>query len=149
MTEPTDSRQALIALLENATRHVDVLSPDLAPTLLNDEVVISCLTELVRRGRQTRIRLLVTRVRPLKEMGHRLLALALRVPSTVNLHELERHPEWPQDTVIVVDRQAGMYSGAEDTAFRTLDGAAAARSQAERFDRLWTASAPSPELRRL
>jgi len=143
------SRESLLALLADTSRQVDILSPQLESALLDNDALCEHLTRLARRGRYTRIRVLVTEIKPLIETGHRLIALARRLKTAMEVRTLEYHPEWNGETVVLLDRSTGLRLKARDKQSRVIDSRAEAQRLAEQFDRLWLASHPTPELRHI
>lgn len=143
-----NTRAALVALLEGASRHVDIMSPALEPALLNHEDVTSALAQLARRGRQSRLRLIATTADPAVMEAHRLLALARRLPSSCQVRVVSEHPEWNEETAIIVDRSSCLLVIPRDRRVQMLDSRSEAQRWAERFERLWQAGSESPELRR-
>jgi hypothetical protein len=150
MSEPPVIQQiqdALLSMLADTSRHVDILSTTLEPLVLDNEAVAGALTQLARRGRNTRIRMIVADLRPLLDSGHHLLALSRRLSTAMTLQLLPQHSEWQGETLILCDRSQGMTLKLSEHRWRALHSPAEANSEAERFDRLWLASEPSPELR--
>lgn len=142
-----NARETLVAQLEQASRHVDILSPSLEPHLLDDQAVVDALTRLARRGRQSRIRILVSGIEPVEMAAHKLLAVARRLSTAVTVKVLDTHPEWNGETVVLVDRSSGLLVSTQERRAHTLADRAEAQRWAERFERLWLAGHESPELR--
>lgn len=144
-----EARERLLAMLSATSRHVDILSPQLEPLLLDDDEVATALVKLARRGRNTRIRILLAEFRPALESGHRLLALSRRLSTAISLRVLPEHSEWNGETVVVCDRSRGLLLKLDEHRWLPLETTPDAAREAERFDRLWLAGEPSPELRQL
>ena len=89
--------------------------------------------------------------RGLMGRGHRLLALARRIPSLVQIRKIEDHPDWNGQTVIIRDRDGVLYQsgGAEHEGFYEPDSRVAAEKHLELFNELWRYSVQDPELRTL
>ena len=145
----SDARERLLAMLSETSRHVDILSPQLEPLLLDDDEVMTALVRLARRGHNTRIRVLLAELRPVLESGHRLLALGRRLSTAVTVRVLSEHSEWNGETAAICDRREGLLLNLSEHRFRPLDTAPDGMREAERFDRLWLAGETSPELRQL
>ena len=143
------NRESLLALLADTSRQVDILSPQLESALLDNDVLCEHLTRLARRGRHTRIRVLVTEIKPLIETGHRLIALARRLKTAMEIRTLEYHPQWNGETVVLLDRSTGLLLKARDKQSRVIESRPEAQRLAEQFDRLWSSSHPTLELRHL
>lgn len=142
-----ETRQGLLDTLADTTRHVDILSPDLEPPLLDDDSVISALTQLVRRGSRSRIRLIVAQLDAKIVGSHRLVLLAKRLTSAIELRVLDDHPEWPNATWVICDQVAGVVVSTPKRQSRPITGRAEARVMTDQFERLWQSAELSPEMR--
>ena len=142
-----ETRQGLLETLADTTRHVDILSVDLAPLLLDDDSVISALTQLVRRGPRSRIRLLVSRLDGKMVGSHTLVLLAKRLTSAIELRVLDDHPEWPNATWVICDQAAGVVVNTPKRLSRTITGRAEAKIMSDQFERLWQSAELSPEMK--
>ena len=70
-------------LLADATRDVAIYTRDLDPPLLDVAPVLDALRRIALSGRGARIRVIVHEPRKALADGHRLIALAQRLPSVV------------------------------------------------------------------
>lgn len=143
----TAARSSLVAQLEDAIRHVDILSPAMEPALLDRDEVAQQLIRLARRGRQSRIRVLINDFEPAQLEAHRLLRLTRRLPTAFSLKVLREHPEWNGETIVLTDRSKGLMVIPRDRRVQVIDSRPDAQRWAEQFDRLWLAGDDSPELR--
>jgi predicted GNAT family N-acyltransferase len=147
--------QALAATLEllGDTRHqVAIFSRDLDPMLLDVPAALEDLKRIALSGRTASIRVLVQEPRLPATRGHRLIALAQRLPSLVQL----RTPLEPADLAL---SPAFMLNDRGGYLLRPLasryegEGSSSApgrhRELLRAFDDIWERSAPSVELRAL
>ncbi len=136
-------------LCAGARRSLCLQAPALDHRVFDRPALLDAVSALARDGRQTGIRILVADVRPLIQRGHRLLALARRLPSSVQIRRLSEHPEWNGETVLIRDRDGLLLLPAGDSGrgiYRPEDRPAAT-ARLELFDELWRAGAADPELR--
>lgn len=147
--EPFD--ELLVKLCSSAVRQLSILSPRLDHAVFDRPELVAALSALVRSSRQTQVRILVNDSRAVVARGHRLLVLARRLPSSVKLHSLARHPDWNGQTVVVRDRDGVLYKpgDSDHEAFYEPDSRASTQAHLELFDDLWRLSAQDPELRAL
>jgi len=140
-----------IQLCDEALRHICILSPDLDHAAFDNEQLAASLTALVRRSRQTTVRILIADSRALVSRGHRLLNLSRRLPSAIALQKLAEHPDWNGETVVIRDRDGVLYKpgGSEHDGFYEPGSRASTRKHLELFEELWRHSAPDVELRTL
>ena len=143
------TRQSLQLALTQTSRHVDIMSPQLVSELFDNDAICEQLTRLARRGRFTRIRILVHEIKPLIESGHKLVALAGRLKTAIEIRVLEYHPEWRDETLIVLDRSEGLLLKARDNHSRMISTRPEAKRLSEHFDRIWQASHETLEFRHL
>ena len=148
---PSPFDERIVALADTAARYLYILSPRLEHQVFDNPDLVAALSELARRSRQTEIRLLISDTRALVNRGHRLLALARRLPTTVQVRKLAHHPEWKGQTLVIRDRDGMLYKPAESDkeAFYWDDSRAEVQPQLELFEDLWRYSTEDPELRSL
>lgn len=146
---PSPFDELVVELAETASRYLYILSPGLDHTVFNNAGLVHALSELARRSRQTEIRILISDSRGLVARGHRLLALARRMPSSVRIQKIEHHPAWKEQTVVIRDRDGLLYKPGDSNtkAFYQPDSSAAAQPHIELFEELWRYSGEDPELR--
>lgn len=137
------------ALAADASREICVLSPDLDHRAFDNREFADALSALARRSRQSRVRILVSDYRPMVQRGHRLLALARRLPSSIVLQQLDEHPDWKGETLVIKDRSGVLCKPAEadKAAFCEPDSRARTERYLELFEELWRHSAPHIEFR--
>ena len=82
--------------------------------------------------------------------GHRLLNLARRLPSSITIHTLARHPEMTGETLVIRDLDGVLFMPADEgPGFYEPDSRSSAQHQIDKFDALWQRGVPDPQLRRL
>jgi len=148
---PQPFDQLLVELCRSAARQIFILSPRLDNEVFDNAELVEALSALVRSSRQTRVRILISDSRGLVARGHRLLALARRLPSSVEIQKLAEHPDWKGQTVIIRDRNGVLYKpgGSDHDGFYEPDSRASTQQHLELFEELWRHSAPDIELRSL
>ena len=80
-----DAVAAVLSLLGDARHTMAFYTRELDPGLLDSEPVLQALRELSMRGRGAELRLLVQEPQAALRDGHRLIALAQRLPSVIRL----------------------------------------------------------------
>ena len=140
-----------VELCSSAAREVCILSPTLDNAAFDNADLVDALGVLIRSSRQTRVRILVADSRALVARGHRLLSLARRMPSSVQLQKLAEHPQWKNETIVICDRDGVLYTRGEgeQDGFYEPSSRSSTRQHLELFEELWRHSAQDPELRSL
>ena len=150
-----DRDQAIAAiadLLADASHEVAIYSRDLDPALLDLPPIVDAIRRVALSGRRARVRILVQEPRRPLADGHRLIALAQRLPSLIEFRTPEdEHDRQYASAFLINDRRGYL--------FRTLatrnegEGSTYAPGRhaqlREYFDQVWERSAPSEELRKL
>ena len=149
---PRPVDQLVLAQASLAVRELRILSPRLDARLFDREALNTALHALLWRSRMSRIKILVRDARALAERGHRLLNLARRLPTGIEMRCLrEPHPDWPDDTLILRDRDSvlALPASEDDPGFYRPRDRAQAALAVERFEELWRAGDADPEFRAL
>lgn len=149
-TSETDTNLMLIDELEDFSKHslkvveasrreILLLSDTLDPALYNNENFYQRVLDLARSDRTVQIKILVKDVRPIVEMGHRLLNLARRLSSKVEIRKLLIQPEKASITYLIGDRKALLYMHEEKVynGFVNYEAAQECKSLADEFTYLW------------
>jgi predicted GNAT family N-acyltransferase len=143
---------ATLALLAGARHEVAIHTRDLDPALLDAAPVLEEIRRVALSGRRAQVRILVHEPRRAVAEGHRLVALAQRLPSTIALRTPvdERDLQYPS---------AFLLTDARGYLFRPLasrlegEGSTYAPGRhaqlRELFDQVWERSEPSADLRQL
>ncbi len=146
----SDCCDAVAALIRSARRTVLILSPTLDQAVFANRECLSAISELARRSRSARVRILVEDTKAIAEMAHPLLELARRLPSKVEMRRLADDAA-PRRSFVVVDQEAVWVQPDPDayTGWSNLHDRVEARRLIEAFTTLHEHSTDDPELRLL
>ena len=150
--EEVPCRDALLAVLASAERSIAILSPDLDGRIFGTPDCVDILSRFARRAAVPHVRILVEDARSLAESGHRLLALAHRLPSKITIRRVPADGPEPlrRSFAVVDDRALWVVPDRESYAgFANDNDRVEARRLCEEFDRLFDRSSEDPELRAL
>ncbi len=144
--------QACDDVLGRARRTVDVLAPDLDPLLLDRAPTLDALARLTRGSRFTRIRVLFYDSSRAIRAGHRLIHLARRFPSYIQLRRAAPDHREENCAWLAVDGSHLLWRpdhtlAAEGHVF--TEEAGQARKVLRGFDHWWQYSESEPALREL
>ncbi|MGA9342060.1 MAG: GNAT family N-acetyltransferase [Rhodanobacteraceae bacterium] len=153
--ETDDRAEALSAMLDilgDASHQIAIFTRDLDPDLLDVADTLDQLKRIALSGRGARIRIVVQEPRLPVAKGHRLLAMAQRLPTVVQL----RTPLEPQDigttSAFVLNDRGGYWYRPFADRFEGEGSTFALARHRElllRFDETWERSETSIELRAL
>jgi predicted GNAT family N-acyltransferase len=151
-TDRDEAIAAIADLLADAKYEIAIYSRDLDPVLLDLPAIIEAIKRVALSGRRARVRILVQEPKKPLADGHRLVALAQRLPSLIELRTpQDEHDRQYASAFLINDRRGYL--------FRTLasrhegEGSTYAPGRhaqlREYFDQVWERSVPSEELRQL
>ena len=162
MTEGDGTRQALADLesfrdacddlLEHARRTLRIVAPHLDLSLLSRAAVSTRLADMTRISRFTDIRILFSDSLLAMKHGHRLIELARRFPSYINMRQLPQDLRDMADAWMLADDQALLWRPDHHRYANGLyvtENSSEATRLCRHFDDWWERSQPDPELRQL
>jgi predicted GNAT family N-acyltransferase len=138
-------------LVASANRQLRIFSPRLDHEVFDRESMVDAVSALARNSRYCDIRILICDSKPIVKLGHRLLTLARRLPSSIHIQKLAKYPDLPTDSFVISDSNGIIYKplDADREGFYEPDSAATAKRFIDQFDELWHRSTPDRELRTL
>lgn len=148
-TLPEEARGHALALFRQASRSINIYTPDLEPWLYNNSHVQQACSHFLLAHPRNRLRILVCDTGRAVQEGHRLLALARRLTS--KLHMRKVNPEYPREdgAFIVVDNRSLLVRPKADqqAGYALYNDPGKARHQLSLFDQAWDHSISDPDLR--
>lgn len=91
--ELEDFTKHSVQVVEASRREVLLLSKTLDPAIYNNEPFYQSILDLARSDRNVQVRILVKDIQPVVEQGHRILNLARRLSSKVEIRKLLSRPQ--------------------------------------------------------
>jgi predicted GNAT family N-acyltransferase len=148
---PQPFAQLTVAQARLARREIALLSPTLDRAIFEQDALVDALRALIRHSNQSRVRILVRDLRGVVGQGHRLLQLAQRLPSRIELRRLAEHPDWEDDSLVLRDRSGVLthHGGDRSSGSYRPDDRGRAATALSRFEELWRVGTVDPEFRRL
>lgn len=146
-----DCGAAALRLLAGARGRVRILPqpPDLR--YLTDAAVVAALRGLLVGSRRAQLEMLLPPELARDDLGRPLWDLARRLTSAVTVHRLADEDAQLSEAWLTVDRRGYLYRPQAErlSGQASLDQPPRARELDQRFEALWLASEPDPDLRRL
>lgn len=146
-----DNRHAVMLLASQAHRRIDLFTPDLEPALYDQSPFLDALTRLCLSSPRARVRVLAKDFERAVKEGHRLVELARRLSSYVEMRKVHSDYQENNEAFLLVDdygllhrrhaaRFEGRCSGKAPLEVRRLRAF---------FGEVWERSEPHADLRRL
>lgn len=144
-------RSACAELARAARRELVIFSRDLDPRYYDDLPFLAEIQRLALERPQLPVRALVMEPRAPISQGHRLIELARRLTSRVQIRKVADDDRDRIDAYLVADRRGYCLRPLADQreAFHAPDSPAEARRLCADFERMWELAEPDTELRRL
>lgn len=134
-----------------ACRALDIVTADLEPAIYDQRDLLDAVQRLALASPRTRVRILVRNPQPAVTRGHRLLELARRLPSSIEIRvpALE-HADYAA-AFFVADATGVVYRVQAERYEATVNfhDPRQARQLLHEVDEMWQVAKPDPNLRRL
>lgn len=144
-----DIRQHALAMIEQARRSLCIYTPDLEPWLYDHSSIQQACSRFLLAHPRNRLRILSGDSSRTLRQGHRLIALARRLTS--NLQIRKRHPEYTvQTSAFLIADDCGLLFRPEPEQYSghaLYCNPSRACQQQRQFDTAWDHSLSDPDLR--
>jgi predicted DNA-binding protein with PD1-like motif len=151
LSSAADNHDVTLAMIRQARREIYLLSYDLDSMILDHEDIISALSDFARDNRFSHVHILLQTPEKAMRHGHRLVSLAQRLSSSIQIHQPGEEHRSVIESFIVVDgigvirRQfADRFEG-----IANFKAPIDARDMRAHFVSMWERSTPEIRLRRL
>ena len=150
----SDLAAAVLTVAQSAKRILRIRSVHLDRAVFDTAELEATISKLARRHAQCQVRILIADPQAFAANSHRLLTLARRLPTPVQLRAVRSasgESAESQATYVVADEKAVFMQVHSDAsnAFIDLAASAEARNLALEFDQAWDRAVDHPELREL
>jgi len=146
-----DNRQAAVMVAASARRDLVLLTRDLEPLLYDKDEFISAVQTLATRSRFSRIRVVTIDPGPSIRAGHRLIGLAQRFSSYIEIRRAGEAHTGLAESFLVADESGLLYRpiATRYEGFADAHAPLEARLHLKEFEGIWEQAEPDPEFRRL
>lgn len=141
----------LLRCLDAPRRRLVILSQQLDHGLFDQEPLVEAVSRFARRSPAVEARILIADASHIVARGHRLVELARRLDSRIEIRRMAADSGPGEETFVTWDER-GLFlmpDFRDYTALVNLYDPVQARKRLEQFDQLWARSVPDPELRTL
>jgi len=147
----TDNREAAVAVVAVAKRELILFSHDLEPLLYDKEDFLKLVQALATRSRMSRIRIVCKDPGASIRAGHRLIALAQRFSSYMEVRRASEDHQQLAESFLVADEEAMLYRPVATgyAGYTDTHSPMEARKLLRQFADIWERAEPDPEFRRL
>jgi len=146
-----DNREAAAAVAAAARRELVLFSHDLEPLIYDKDGFTGAVQALATRSRMSRIRVVSIDPGAAVRAGHRLIALAQRFSSYIEVRRASKDHSQLAETFLVADEEALLFRpiASRYEGYADLHAPLKAREYRKQFEDIWEKAEPDPEFRRL
>ena len=145
----TRPREVALDLVQQAQRHVRILSNALDPDIYDNAELAAALSQLVRNYRGADIRILIVDSSGLAQTSHALVALAKRLSSAIKIRKINAPNEVLPENYLIADGRGLLCLSLRETALSWADynNKPLANEYTQTFDEMWNHAQEDPYLR--
>lgn len=145
------NRLAAVSLVQQTRRSLDMISRDLDTKIYAHPDFVDAIRQVVVAQRRIRVRILVQDTQPLISRGHRLVTLARRLNSFIELRVPDEEHQSYNSAYLIADRVGTLFRPVADRYEGTacFNDPREARGLTELFENMWESAEPDPNLRDL
>lgn len=146
-----ESREIATQMVQQCSRYLDIISRGLDPAVYDTPEFSEAVKDLALRSRYSRIRIVIIDVDAMLHRGHRLLNLAQRLTTFIEIRTPGPDHLGLNEAMLIADGAGVIYRRLSDR----FDGTAnfndksLARELLQRFDEIWEKATIDSNLRRL
>jgi hypothetical protein len=143
--------QASVALLGQTRRTLEIVSRHLDPAIYDTREFTDALTQCVLDSRRARIRIIVMDSTPIAGSGHRMIPLAQRLSSYIEIRNPGRQHASYNSAFLLADQTGSIYRTLADRFEGVVNfgDRRAAQGLIDLFEEMWPLAVPDPNIRRL
>lgn len=143
-------RVAALSMARQAARSIDIVSRQLDPPIYDDAGFCEAVSRLVTGSRRARVRVLVRNTEPVVKGGHRLVALAQRLTTFIEIRVPAKEYDDYNAAFMVVDSAGVIYRALSDRyeANVNFNDPRSAQDLSRQFEEMWQTATPDANLRR-
>lgn len=150
-SSPEELKTLTSSMVSQASHKVRILSHHLNREIYDYEPIREALSKLARTNARSLIELLIVDEHSVVVSTPRLLELARRLPSSIQLKVINKAYPYDESAMVLVDRCGVIYQKEHSIyeGFANFNSAGRNKQLSEIFDQLWNHAQESQELRQL
>jgi len=147
-----EHKAASLALLDQASRSIDILSYDLEAKIYDNREMYNRIRKFAILNRHSHIRILIHDAKPIVQKGHILIELIQRLTSSIEIRRLSTQDKHHLSQGFMIADKTGYILRPEALRFEghvEFNNRYTARELSSDFESAWQRAEFEPELRRL
>ena len=146
-----ENEKLVLGLVQQASLALNIFTRNLDPGLFDHDFFADAVSSLARRSNRARIRILLMDEEPAIKYGHRLIDLARRLSSSIEIRIINEDYRHRNHAFVTVDNCGYSYRELADRneSISNFNDPGRTRELVDEFNEIWEHSHSSAELRRL
>jgi len=146
-----DNAEAALALVKQCNQKLAIISHDLDPFVYDQAEFVEAVRRLALKGRYVDIRILVFEPALIVRKGHKLVDLAGKISSYIEIHKPSSQYKKFNEAVLIADEVGYLFRESADRYKGTVNfnGRRESKYMLEVFNTMWATSKPDPNFRRM
>jgi len=143
-------RLAAVSMARQAARSIEIVSRQLDPQMYDDDDFCQAVSRLVTGSKRARVRVLLRQIEPVVKGGHRLINLAQRLSSFIELRVPAPEYDDYNGAFLIVDGAGIIERKLSDRFEATVNfnDPRTAQELSRHFEEMWQTATPDMNLRR-
>lgn len=146
-----DNASAMLSLISQARKTIDLFTHDLSPNLLDSIEITESIKYFIRISRNSHFRILICNPEDIAKRGHRLIELSRQFSSFISIRKTYEEYQSTPFSLLMVDEKAMVYRPDHHEYYGVVNFNTRyeCRQQGAFFNTVWELSEPASALRRL
>ncbi len=146
-----DNAEAALALVKQCNQKLAIISHELDPFVYNQPEFVEAVRQLALKGRYVDIRILAFEPEIIVRKGHKLVDLAAKISSYIEIRKPSSQYKSFNEAVLIVDEVGYLFRESVER-YRgkvNFNGRRESKYMLEVFNSMWDTSKPDPNFRRM
>ena len=146
-----DNAKAALALVKQCNQKLAIISHELDPFVYNQPEFVEAVRKLALKGRYVDIRILAFEPELIVRKGHKLVELATKISSYIEIRKPSSQYKSFNEAVLIVDEVGYLFRESIER-YRgkvNFNGRRESKHMLEVFNSMWNTSKPDPNFRRM
>lgn len=151
LTTREENRTAALLLAQQATRKLDIFTPDMETFIYDTDDFAQAVTRFALSSQHARMRILTLDIDPAVKYGHRLIEVSRKLSTYIEIKHAHEDYRSALDCYLLVD-DSGLLQRTVASRFEgicSMHQPVEVRRLREQFNDMWERSHQTPEFRRL
>lgn len=146
-----DNAEATLELVKQCKQKLAIISHELDPLVYDQADLVEAMRQLALKGRNVQIRIIVFEPEMIVRRGHKLVDLAAKVSSFIEIRKVAKEYKSFNESVLIADNSGYLYRESIERYKGKLNfnGRRESKHLLDAFNTMWETAKPDPNFRRV